>query len=932
MTDLRYCSGASAAETREWMLWLQLAAVGQSCRQQLCHQELEQSSNVLPSPDAQESPPPAVTSDATYMKRNIPSYPPVANVPNMSRDTGTRASSFSRQTGREGVVLRDATPRGFSAGDRRRVSSACTRRGRAGSSRGGDVGSDFEEAGAKEALKEAMAGDERTDSAKRRQLGTNTLSSEFKACVEAVRQACEEENYKLVGVSSNVRLSVQHPEKWEWFGSQKRRGRLESMWGVCALGAGGWLFLWLFVAVGCFLTSIVSLIGLLVELVQVATYEGSTQTSIWTKVWSIMLMRHPQSHHSLGGAALALPRSVLFLAGRATPRLLRQVVFPWALGYLAMTRSLMKSGKGVTKAGSSDSSGAEVLAADVGGPAVKGTCIVEAGAGDVLTVLMDCEKSAEWMVGGQGCRRFDAADANNDYVLDYFHPAMTWGGLNTAMRCLGLSEAVALRSLCLRRWWGILPDGSYLVLRHTCTEADTRLERAIAGASGGRGKNSGIRNSSNDRREKEAVWKGGCNNHQGADSMGRALSPAAVSAGEQTLLLGSSTLDNLDKRAIAAKGFESFVITSLDEQRSCVIYLASLHLGGSMPDWAKELCIMGRVQSLSALSELAVASLAVQPTLQVRTMTEDVNENESDISRSAAPSYSRSGCDLLSDISGAETGQSTSPLAGFVRVPQGGLRCVDQAVIEKQKGVLLELLKSAGRALLSGSNIVGVSLPVRIFEPKSLLEKIVDSWSFAPKLLSIASSVGDDPLQRFKYCIAFAVSTLHLSCYQLKPFNPTLGETFQAEWEDGTAAFVEHTSHQPPVSHFMVRGGVQRFCMHGHYEFHGQLKGNNGIARQDGYTTVDFPDGGQVRWTLPVAKLSGLIWGHRIFEWLGQFTFEDSQNSLACTLSLCPEPKTFFGSAKAPSDTLEGKILHCGSEVSSVGGSWLEKVTFDGQT
>ena len=33
--------------------------------------------------------------------------------------------------------------------------------------------------------------------------------------------------------------------------------------------------------------------------------------------------------------------------------------------------------------------------------------------------------------------------------------------------------------------------------------------------------------------------------------------------------------------------------------------------------------------------------------------------------------------------------------------------------------------------------------------------------------------------------MAFAISGLHNSCRQLKPFNPILGETFQAFWPDG---------------------------------------------------------------------------------------------------------------------------------------------------
>ena len=36
----------------------------------------------------------------------------------------------------------------------------------------------------------------------------------------------------------------------------------------------------------------------------------------------------------------------------------------------------------------------------------------------------------------------------------------------------------------------------------------------------------------------------------------------------------------------------------------------------------------------------------------------------------------------------------------------------------------------------------------------------------------------------------------------MKPFNPILGETLQAELPDGSEIYCEHTSHHPPVSNF----------------------------------------------------------------------------------------------------------------------------------
>ena len=50
---------------------------------------------------------------------------------------------------------------------------------------------------------------------------------------------------------------------------------------------------------------------------------------------------------------------------------------------------------------------------------------------------------------------------------------------------------------------------------------------------------------------------------------------------------------------------------------------------------------------------------------------------------------------------------------------------------------------------MEGKNIVGVSLPVRIFEPRSTLERITDWWCTAPIYLTRASQ-STDHLERFR--------------------------------------------------------------------------------------------------------------------------------------------------------------------------------------
>lgn len=97
----------------------------------------------------------------------------------------------------------------------------------------------------------------------------------------------------------------------------------------------------------------------------------------------------------------------------------------------------------------------------------------------------------------------------------------------------------------------------------------------------------------------------------------------------------------------------------------------------------------------------------------------------------------------------------------------------------------MNVVKQLTVNLFKGLTITHISLPIKIFEPRSSIQRIVDMWSFAPKFLKQAADTKDH-LERFKQVIAFAMSGLYICTSQYKPFNPILGETLQGEFRDGT--------------------------------------------------------------------------------------------------------------------------------------------------
>jgi len=148
---------------------------------------------------------------------------------------------------------------------------------------------------------------------------------------------------------------------------------------------------------------------------------------------------------------------------------------------------------------------------------------------------------------------------------------------------------------------------------------------------------------------------------------------------------------------------------------------------------------------------------------------------------------------------------------GYAVCSAGGIECIDPKEIKSQEGLLIELMQRVGKTLLEGTRIVGISLPVRIFEPRSTLERIPDAWIYAPIYFNRAADTSDK-LERFKNLVVVSVSGLYNICGQRKPFNPILGETYQGHWQDGTTIDIEHTSHHPPKCNYYVKKIYNEGC------------------------------------------------------------------------------------------------------------------------
>jgi hypothetical protein len=272
------------------------------------------------------------------------------------------------------------------------------------------------------------------------------------------------------------------------------------------------------------------------------------------------------------------------------------------------------------------------------------------------------------------------------------------------------------------------------------------------------------------------------------------------------------------------------------------------------------------------------------------------------------------------------------------------------------QGVLADLIRSLGRNLLEGRPITNISLPVRIFEPRSFLQRILDPWCYAPLYLTKAARCQDDPVERLKWVLTFFISGQHRGQALKKPFNPILGETFEASYVDGTEVCVEQVSHHPPVTAFQLFGPDNLWRFHGYCEFIASFRPNGMYCGQEGPYCVAFADGTKITFCQPHVKLSGSIVGDRLYNLTDTIPFVDEKNSLRCarwrarascraTHALAPRrarrcnltfnPDEITGIrgwvqyAKTPSDVVRGTIMRGDRKVCEVSGSWLEDLRFD---
>ncbi|CAA0373763.1 unnamed protein product [Arabidopsis thaliana] len=191
--------------------------------------------------------------------------------------------------------------------------------------------------------------------------------------------------------------------------------------------------------------------------------------------------------------------------------------------------------------------------------------------------------------------------------------------------------------------------------------------------------------------------------------------------------------------------------------------------------------------------------------------------------------------------------------------------------VEKEKSVSLwSMIKDN-----IGKDLTKVCLPVYFNEPLSSLQKCFEDLEYS-YLLDQASEWGKkgNNLMKILNVAAFAVSGYASTEGRIcKPFNPMLGETYEADYPDkGLRFFSEKVSHHPMIVACHCDGTGWKFW--GDSNLKSKFWGRSIQLDPIGLLTLQFDDGEIVQWSKVTTSIYNLILGKLYCDHYGTMLIE----------------------------------------------------------
>ncbi|XP_022747916.1 oxysterol-binding protein-related protein 1C-like [Durio zibethinus] len=194
--------------------------------------------------------------------------------------------------------------------------------------------------------------------------------------------------------------------------------------------------------------------------------------------------------------------------------------------------------------------------------------------------------------------------------------------------------------------------------------------------------------------------------------------------------------------------------------------------------------------------------------------------------------------------------------------------------VEREKGVSLwSMIKDN-----IGKDLTKVCLPVYFNEPLSSLQKCFEDLEYS-YLLDRADEWGKrgNNLMRILNVAAFAVSGYSSTEGRIcKPFNPLLGETYEADFPDkGVRFFSEKVSHHPMIVACHCQGTGWKLW--GDSNLKSKFWGRSIQLDPVGVLTLEFEDGEVFRWSKVTTSIYNLILGKLYCDHYGTMRIEGNR-------------------------------------------------------
>ncbi|KAH9605631.1 hypothetical protein KSS87_003036 [Heliosperma pusillum] len=223
-----------------------------------------------------------------------------------------------------------------------------------------------------------------------------------------------------------------------------------------------------------------------------------------------------------------------------------------------------------------------------------------------------------------------------------------------------------------------------------------------------------------------------------------------------------------------------------------------------------------------------------------------------------------------------------------------------------------------------GKDLSKVCLPVYFNEPISTLQKCFEELEYS-YLLDRAAEWGKqgNSLMRMLHVAAFAVSsyacTEGRSC---KPFNPLLGETYEAEFpEKGLRFFSEKVSHHPVIVACHCEGTGWKLW--GDSNLKSKFWGRSIQLDPVGILTLEFGDGEIFKWSKVTTSIYNLILGKLYCEHYGTMNIKGNRE-YSCKLKF-KEQSIIDRTPRQVQGTVKDKN---GKTVATLFGKWDESMHY----